>query len=101
QASRSMTFKQGRKSGKFTEYFESGKPKLEATMRNDDFEGTVMLYFPDGKVWQRGQYRNGLRQGVWSTYDENGKLEAEDKYRDGKQINPRIEEEKPLPDQGK
>lgn len=91
--SRAVTYKADIMSGPFNEYFESGSPKVQATMLNGEFIGQALVFHPNGNIWQKGNYENGLKHGIWIILKDNGSVEKEEQYSKGKLLNPSSEEE--------
>jgi len=92
----------GHKTGKWSIYYETGKPKYEGHYVNDFFildnawdtkenqsikngTGTLISYYPDEvTISESGDYKDGYKTGVWKTFYENSdKLLQETVYKKG------------------
>ena len=88
KASRITLYQGDKKNGPYKEFFESGSPKIEAIMIDDEFDGIVKIYNPNGQVWQSGTYIKGLKEGSWMINKDDGTLEKEEIYKSGILTNP-------------
>ncbi|MGF1532765.1 MAG: DUF3352 domain-containing protein [Bernardetiaceae bacterium] len=63
-----------------TGYYESGKKKYQARIRNKQRDGLYKEFFEDGSLKIRGRYKNGLQEGVWKYYNPRGTLIETEHY---------------------
>ncbi|MEJ1238170.1 hypothetical protein WBG78_08575 [Chryseolinea sp. T2] len=77
-------FKEGRKSGVWTNYYPSGKPSGNGTMINDVPTGQWEHWFEDGKRSSTESYENGKKIGRWVSWSPSGNVKSEVIYTDGK-----------------
>jgi len=76
--------KDGKRYGKWYEYYNSGKIKAEGLYKNNEKEGEWIYYFENGKIEQKGFFKNGKFSGIWTFYDSIGNLIKEEEYFNGK-----------------
>ena len=100
----SEQFKEGKKHGKFTNYFITGEVFEEVNWQNDNKNGATILYFINGQIKSmlfyvdgkengpirlyytdgnfrlKGQYKDGLKDGVWEFYDISGSVTKQISY---------------------
>ena len=74
------SYKDNRRDGKWTYWYENGKPWSEGTFVNGKSEGKRTTYFENGKVRYEGFYKEDLRVGKWRFFDENGRMLQEVDY---------------------
>jgi len=74
----------GKKQGKWSFYFESGKLKNEGLYSSNMKIGEWIFYFESGQIEQKGSYKAGLLSGKWYWYYETGELLREEIYEKGK-----------------
>jgi antitoxin component YwqK of YwqJK toxin-antitoxin module len=67
-----IEWKTGIKDGKWIQYYDDGKKKLEAQYINDKLEGSFTVYKPYGGIDVKGNYKDNLQDGYWTTYDDKG-----------------------------
>ena len=73
-------------SGKYIDYYNSGKIQTEGTLRNGKLDGELTVYFKNGNKKSVSNYIDGILHGVWSEYYPNGVLMTSKKYAEGKMI---------------
>ena len=66
-------FLEGRKSGRWVEYFPDGKPEEVFQYRNDLLEGPSLRYFANGKVSRESTFKDGQPVGLETQWTEDGK----------------------------
>ena len=66
-------FKDGKKIGFGTEYFNNKKIKYKGNFYNDKYDGLGILYYFEGSYY-KGMFKNGLRHGKGAVYNERNKL---------------------------
>ena len=73
-------------SGKYIDYYNSGKIQNKGTLLNGKLNGELTVYFKNGNKKFISNYKDGILHGVWSDYYPNGVLLSSRKYADGKMI---------------
>lgn len=71
-------------SGKFIDYFLSGKMQGEGTMKGGIVNGTRTLYYENGNKEYFRNYTNGIANGYSEEYFPDGKLKQKGSFKDGK-----------------
>ena len=74
---------QGRKEGRYEEYFPNGKRKLETAYRDDKLHGRYRESFENGRSKLRANYVDGELQGEYVEYSEAGPIVKKENYRGG------------------
>ncbi len=77
--------KEGKKSGKWKDFFPDGKLKDEGKFINNQKEGKWTFYFENGKTEQYGMYTNGKESGEWKWFYHGGQIWKEEEYMNGKE----------------
>ena len=78
----------GKKNGKYKEYYHDGKLEFEGEYLNGKkWNGKCKVYDYNGKLYFEGEYLNGKKNGKCKEYDYNGKLRFEGEYLNGKKWN--------------
>jgi antitoxin component YwqK of YwqJK toxin-antitoxin module len=67
-------------SGKYIDYYNSGKIQNEATLLNGKLDGELIVYFKNGNRKLVSNYKEGILHGVWNEYYPNGILMNSRKY---------------------
>jgi antitoxin component YwqK of YwqJK toxin-antitoxin module len=73
-------------SGKYIDYYNSGKIQNRGILLNGKLNGELTVYFKNGNKKFISNYKDGILHGVWSDYYPNGVLLSSRKYEDGKII---------------
>ena len=73
-------------SGKYIDYYNSGKIQNKGTLLNGKLNGELTVYFKNGNKKFISNYKDGILHGVWNDYYPNGVLLSSRKYADGKII---------------
>ena len=73
-------FKNGKRDGKWTFWYENGNKWSEGFFKDGKSEGKRTTYYENGKIRYEAFYRSDERVGTWRFYDENGKFLKEVKY---------------------
>lgn len=63
------------------EFYESGKVKWLAAIKNGQLHGRYLEYYEDGEIKVKGKYKNGEKTGIWRFYDEEAELVRKQKFR--------------------
>ncbi|MGZ4044301.1 MAG: toxin-antitoxin system YwqK family antitoxin, partial [Bacteroidia bacterium] len=84
-------FRDGKKEGRWTDYFIGGKKREVATYKDGLLNGPYRSYSDDhSTIALSGNYVDGKRDGEWLMFGMGGKLIETDKYRNGKVYNKKI-----------
>ncbi len=73
-------YKNGKRDGVWTSWFENGNKWSEGYFKDGLAEGQRTIYRENGKKYIEGKYITGVKTGIWKIYDENGNLIKEEKY---------------------
>lgn len=73
-------WKNGKKTGKWMSFYESGLPWSETRFIEGKREGNTASWYENGKKRFEGQYKNDKRHGKWSFWDEEGNLIKEEEF---------------------
>lgn len=76
----------GLKSGKWIQYFSTGRVKAEGVYKDGNFDGRVKWFFSNGKVEIEGYYKYAVKQGFWKYYEDDGAIRKKIYYRNGEVI---------------
>jgi len=82
---------EGRRQGKWKEFYDSGELRSEGSYKDNRREGEWVFYYRDGKEEQRGRYRKGLPDGDWRWLHNNGQLWREEVFYEGREDGPSVE----------
>ena len=94
------SYKDGKKDGKWTEWFENGQKSAEETFKDGELNGKWTEWFENGKKEKEGTYKDGKYflsnhwdkngdikvkdgNGLFISWHENGKKKEEVTYKDG------------------
>jgi tetratricopeptide (TPR) repeat protein len=72
-------------SGKYIDYYNSGKIQDEGTLLNGQLNGELIVYFKNGVKKSVSNYKNGILAGVWNDYYTNGVLMQTREYIEGRE----------------
>jgi uncharacterized protein len=73
-----------KKTGEWTEFYESGNIAAVGTYNNGKKDGLWTLYYPSGIIMQEVSYVSGIKSGSFSEYSEDGILHQVGQIKDGK-----------------
>ena len=79
-----ISYKDGRKNGKFTGYYENGQTKHIRTYKDDKLDGKFADYTESGQILRKQGYMNGLLDGPSKEWYLNGEVKVKTAYKDGK-----------------
>ncbi len=82
----SITYKEGKKNGAFTEYYNAGQWKRRLKPAVDDFPAEEEEYFEGQQIKQQGNYLNNQLHGKLIHYKTDGKIEKTEEYEKGKLV---------------
>lgn len=72
-------------SGKFIDYFYSGRKQGEGTLQNGKVEGHRIMYHQNGKIAMERTYLGGIENGTEKEYYEDGTLKQTGEFINGKE----------------
>jgi len=83
------SYKDGKKDGLWTVWYENGQKKEEGTYKDGESDGLVTSWYENGQKKYEGNYKqdalgNGIPDGLVTSWYENGQKKYEAKYKDGK-----------------
>lgn len=73
----------GKRSGKWTYYYDTGIKWSEGTFKNDLSDGNFTVWYKDGKINYKSEYIEGQPNGKWIFYDEKEKPVKEVVFENG------------------
>jgi len=79
-----ISYKDGRKNGKFTGYYENGQTKHIRTYKDDKLEGKFADYTESGQILRKQNYVNDLLDGSSKEWYLNGEVKVKTSYKVGK-----------------
>lgn len=82
------------KEGNWEQYHETGGIKIKSQHQNGNIHGTYVSYYANGAVEMQGQYFNGMEDGIWQFFFEDGKLNYQLEFDKGKPKNKEMLEAK-------
>lgn len=77
-------YKDGKKTGKWKFYQESGALKQIERYKDGKEDGNWVWFYSNNQIACRGKYKKGLKTKVWRWYYENGNLKNVSNYVNGK-----------------
>ena len=79
-----ITDMEGRRQGKWKEFYETGELKSEGTYQNSNRTGQWKFYFPNKAIEVTGSYdKKGRMDGEWKWYYANGEVMRTEEYANG------------------
>ena len=75
----------GKKTGTWKLYYESGKLKKQSAYQNDTENGEEIFWFENGNLQKKGNYINGKLNGKYEWYFENGQKKQEGFFLNGRE----------------
>src|SRR5205085_697817 len=75
---------EGRKTGPYLEYHESGKLKVKANRKAGEWDGPYASFHPNGRPHVTATFQDGKRTGAYSERTRTGQLRLSATYRDGR-----------------
>lgn len=69
--------------GRYTEFYPSGKRRMEGFNEYDKSTGEWIYYYESGEIEAIGSFKEGLKDDTWTYYHKNGLVAAEGEYKDG------------------
>jgi len=80
------TYKDGELDGKSTYWHENGQKRYEATYKDGKIDGLWTLWYENGQKWVEIAYKNGRKDGLHTGWHENGQKRSETTFKDGELI---------------
>ena len=80
------TYKNGKKDGLWTWWYENGQKESEGTYKDDKLEGLSTNWYENGQKWYELTNKDGEFDGLYTNWYENGKKRFEGTYKDGELI---------------
>ena len=85
------TYKDGESDGLVTSWYENGQKKYEGNYKQDALgngipDGLVTSWYENGQKKYEAKYKDGKKDGLWTVWYEDGEKKSEAKYKDGKEI---------------
>ncbi len=77
------TFQSGKAEGHRTMYYQNGQLEMERVYSNGIENGMEKEYYEDGTLKQKGEFVNGKEDGVWEMYFPNGQVKQRSTFKDG------------------
>ena len=77
------TFKDGVLDGLSTKYFTNGLKSAEIYFKNDIASGLETKYYPDGSVKEKVEFIDGKEEGIWESYFPNGQVKLRSIFKNG------------------
>ena len=78
------TFKDGKRDGLFTTWYENGQKEGEVTFKNGKEDGLVTQWYENGQMKSEVNYKDGKEDGLLTNWYENGQKKGEGTFKDGK-----------------
>ncbi len=73
----------GKLEGLRTMYYQTAQPVMERFYSNGIENGLEKEYYEDGSIKQKGEFVSGKEDGVWETYFPNGQVKQRSTFRTG------------------
>lgn len=77
------TFVNGKVDGLRKMYFQNGKVRVEKYYKDGIENGIDKEYYEDGSLEQKGEFANGKEEGTWESYYPNGQVKLRSSYKEG------------------
>ena len=74
------TYKNGKRDGKWTSWFDNGNKWSEGYFKNGIDHGKRTVYHENGQKLYEGDYTDGIKTGKWLFYDDKGKFTKGENY---------------------
>lgn len=73
-------------SGKFVDYYLTGKKQGEGTLFNGKLKGQRLIYYLNGNVSDAIEYDNGIANGTEKRFYQDGVLKQKGNFKNGKEV---------------
>lgn len=77
------TFINGRVNAHWKMYYQNGKISVEKDYKDGIEDGFEIEYYEDGSLKQKGEFANGKEEGIWESFYPNGQVKLRSKYKTG------------------
>lgn len=77
------TFRNGKVDGLRKMYYQNGNLKVETYYKDGLENGLDKEYYEDGSLEQKGEFANGKEEGTWESYYPNGQVKLRSSYKEG------------------
>jgi antitoxin component YwqK of YwqJK toxin-antitoxin module len=77
---------QGRELLKETTYYPNKQPQMEGTYKDNKRDGKWTYWYENGKLWSEGMFVKGKSDGKRTTYFENGKVRYDGFYKEDMRV---------------
>jgi len=84
---REGNFKDGKRDGKWTIWYEDGLKLSEGNYKDGMKDGKWTSWYENGLKWTDSNYKDGKEDGKSTEWFANGQIKTEENYKDGKQDN--------------
>ena len=71
---------EGKREGRWGEWYEKGNVKSEGEWRNNEKVGKWTYWHENGQIQEAGEYRDGEKDGKWGAWYENGQAKFAGQY---------------------
>jgi antitoxin component YwqK of YwqJK toxin-antitoxin module len=85
--SEELTWVNNKKEGTWSQYFSNEVLKLKGFYSEGKLQGDFLVNYETGKPYLKGSYKNDLREGKWVFFTEDGAVDRELMYDKGKTPN--------------
>ena len=86
QKKREFTFKDGKEDGLWTGWYENGQKMKEGTQKNNRQDGKWTWWYENGQKKEEGNFKDGKKDGLYTEWFESGKKKFEGTQKDGEVI---------------
>ena len=76
--------KDGKKNGKWTEWYENGQMASEGSYQEDKKIGKWTAWHENGQMASKGSYQEDKKNGKWTAWYKNGQMASEGSYQEDK-----------------
>jgi antitoxin component YwqK of YwqJK toxin-antitoxin module len=77
-------YKDGEQDGLHTYWYENGQKSWERTYKDDEYHGLLTTWYDNGQKKKEGTYKKSRRFGTWTEWYANGQKKSEGTFKDGK-----------------
>jgi len=78
-------YKDGKKDGKWTRWYENGQKSSEGTFKDGKPDGPFTVWYDNGQKESEYTYKDGKEDGLTTKWYDNGQKRWEYTYKDGKE----------------
>ena len=75
------SYKDGKREGKWTEWYKNGLKEKEVTYKDGKIDGLLTSWYEDGQKRLEATYKDGKLNGKWISWYENGQKKQEATYK--------------------